>query len=344
MINEFKILKDLVKFNTIKDKENKEIINYIESYLNELGFKTEIKTKNLVMSIGKNPQIGFLGHTDTVEYIDEFKTPFDLTLKEDKLYGLGACDMKGGIAAMLDAVGKIDFKKLRSGMKLYFTYDEEIGFGGTYELVKNNQKFPNIMIFGEPTNNEALTGSKGLIEYDIKFKGIKAHSSNPEKGISANLNAVKFLYELENFYNDEIKPEKEQYYLIPYTTMNVGVINGGSAKNSVPASCSVSIDFRVINKKHIKKIEDKVDELAEKYMAEVNIIECIDPFIDDVDFFDELKTANFMTEASLISGPSKRIILGTGPVTAHEVNENISVDSYRKLVKQYEELIYMVCK
>ena len=126
--------------------------------------------------------------------------------------------------------------------------------------------------------------------------------------------------------------------------MNVGVINGGSAKNSVPASCSVSIDFRVINKKHIKKIEDKVDELAEKYMAEVNIIECIDPFIDDVDFFDELKTANFMTEASLISGPSKRIILGTGPVTAHEVNENISVDSYRKLVKQYEELIYMVCK
>ena len=126
-INEFKILKDLVKFNTIKDKENKEIINYIESYLKALGFKTESKTNNLVMSIGSNPKIGFLGHTDTVEYIDEFKTPFDLTLKDSFLYGLGACDMKGGIAAMLDAVSKVDFSNLKNGMKLYFTYDEALG-------------------------------------------------------------------------------------------------------------------------------------------------------------------------------------------------------------------------
>ena len=343
-INEFKILKDLVKFNTIKDKENKEIINYIESYLNGLGFKTERKTNNLVMSIGKSSKIGFLGHTDTVEYIDEFKTPFDLTLKDNFLYGLGSCDMKGGIAAMLDAVAKVDFSKLNSGMKLYFTYDEEIGFGGTYELVKNKQEFPEVMIFGEPTNNEALTGSKGLIEYEIYFKGLKAHSSNPEKGISANLNAVKFLYELENYYNNEIKPDKEQYYLIPYTTMNVGLMNGGSAKNSVPASCEVSIDFRVINNEHIEKIQSKVKELADKYKADVNVIECIKPFVDKVDFFGEVKTANFMTEASLIGDKSKRIILGTGPVTAHEVNEHISVDSYRKLVKQYEELINKVCK
>ncbi len=343
-IKEFKILKDLVKFNTIKDKENKEIINYIESYLKVLGFKTESKTNNLVMSIGSSPKIGFLGHTDTVEYIDEFKTPFDLTLKENFLYGLGACDMKGGIAAMLDAVSKVDFSKLQNGMKLYFTYDEEIGFGGTYELVKNKEQFPEVMIFGEPTNNEALVGSKGLIEYEIDFKGLKAHSSNPDKGISANLNAVKFLYELEDFYNNEIKPDKEQNYLIPYTTMNVGLMNGGSAKNSVPASCNVSIDFRVINKEHIKKIKGKVDELAKEYKASVNIIECIDPFIDNVDYFDEIKTANFMTEASLIGDKSKRIILGTGPVTAHEVNEHISVDSYRKLVEQYKDLINNVCK
>ena len=59
--------------------------------------------------------------------------------------------------------------------------------------MKNKEQFPEVMIFGEPTNNEALVGSKGLIEYEIDFKGLKAHSSNPDKGISANLNAVKFL-------------------------------------------------------------------------------------------------------------------------------------------------------
>ena len=162
-MEKYKILKDLVKFNTIKDKENKEIIEYIEKYLKNLGFKTEYKTKDLVMSIGKNPKLGFLGHTDTVEYIEEFKNPFELTLKDGFLYGLGACDMKGGISAMLDAVAKIDFSKLKSGMKLYFTYDEEIKFTGIYELVKNNEKFPEFMIFGEPTNNEIFTGHKGLI-------------------------------------------------------------------------------------------------------------------------------------------------------------------------------------
>ena len=146
-MKQYKLLKDLVSFNTIKDKQNKEIINYIESYLKKLGFKTEYKTKDLVMSIGKNPKLGFLGHTDTVEYIKEFKNPFELTLKDGYLYGLGACDMKGGIAAMLEAVSNIELNKLKNGMKLYFTYDEEIGFCGINELVKNNESFPEYMIF-----------------------------------------------------------------------------------------------------------------------------------------------------------------------------------------------------
>ena len=99
------------------------------------------------------------------------------------------------------------------------------------------------MIFGEPTNNQILVGSKGLLEYELKFNGIKAHSSNPAKGKSANMNAVKFLSELDKFYNEKIKAYKEENYEVPYTTMNVGLINGGSAKNSIPACCEVSIDF-----------------------------------------------------------------------------------------------------
>ena len=342
-MEEFKILENLVKFNTIKDKENKEILNYIEEYLLKLGFKTEIKTKNLVMTIGKNPKLGFLGHTDTVEYIEEFKNPFELTIKDEYLYGLGVCDMKGGIAAMLDAVSTIDFNQLKNGIKLYFTYDEEIGFGGTYELVENNENFPEFMIFGEPTDNEILTGGKGLIEYEIYFKGMKAHSSNPEKGISANLNAVNFIYELNEFYKNSIKNDEESAYEIPYTTMNVGIIKGGSAKNSIPANCEITIDFRIVKKEHTKLIKNKIEELAEKYIADVNVIESIEPFLNKIDFINEVKTANFMTEASFISN-SKRIILGTGPITAHEVNEHISKESYRELVKQYQELIYKICR
>ena len=202
--------------------------------------------------------------------------------------------------------------------------------------------FPEYMIFGEPTNNEIYTGHKGLIEYEIYFTGIKAHSSNPDKGISANMNAVKFLYELDEFYNIKIKIDKDSNYEIPYTTMNVGVINGGSAKNSVSAYCQITIDFRIANKKHIEMIKNKVEKLAQEYKAEVNILEVIEPFVDEIDFLDKPKTTNFMTEASKILG-SKRIILGTGPITAHEVNEKISTESYKKLVKQYKDLIYRIC-
>ena len=340
----YKILKDLVKFNSIKDKENKEILDYIEKYLLNLNFKTEHKDKNLIMSIGSEYKIGFLGHTDTVEYIDGWNyNPFKLTQKENKLYGLGTCDMKGGIAAILDATSKIDFTKLKYGMKLYFTYDEEIGFGGIYDILNIKEKFPEIMIFGEPTNNELLVGHKGLLEYELYFKGIKAHSSNPAKGKSANMNAVKFLNELDEFYNKDIKCFEEKSYEIPYTTMNVGIINGGSAKNSVSANCEVCIDFRIANIKHIKLIKQKIEKLSEKYDFEINIIECVEPFLNKLDFIKETKTANFMTEAAFIKN-SKRIILGTGPVTAHEVNEYITEESYNKLVEQYKDVITEVCK
>lgn len=342
-MEEYKILKDLIKFNTIKDKENKEILDYIENYLLNLGFKTEKKNKNLIMSIGKDFKFGFLGHTDTVEYIDGWITnPFELTNIDGKLYGLGTCDMKGGIAAILDAVSKIDLKELKYGIKLYFTYDEEIGFGGVYNIVNSKKVFPEYMIFGEPTNNEILVGSKGLLEYELDFIGIKAHSSNPAKGISANMNAVKFLMELDKFYQKEIKVFVDTSYEVPYTTMNVGIINGGSAKNSVPANCNVAIDFRIAKKEHINEIIEKIEQLSSKYSCKVNIIESIDPFKNKVSITEETKTANFMTEASFVEVKNK-VILGAGPVTAHEVNEYITQESYDKLVEQYIEIIEKIC-
>ena len=343
-MKEYKILENLVKFNTIKDKENGNIIDYIEELLKEKGFKTEFKEKNLIMSIGNTYKLGFLGHTDTVEYIEGWNTnPFELTNIEQKLYGLGVCDMKGGIAAMIQAILEIDFTKLKHGMKVYFKYDEEIGFGGVYEIVNSKEQFPEVMIFGEPTNNEILVGSKGLMEYELIFKGVKAHSSNPEKGKSANMNAVKFLAELDYFYNNVIKKYNEERYEIPYTTMNVGIINGGSAKNSVPAKCEVTIDFRIANEDHIETINNKIAELSKKYECSINIIECIKPYIDEINFVNKVKTANFITEASLIKA-KKRMILGVGPATAHEVNEYITEKSYNMLVKQYKDLILKICK
>lgn len=102
------ILKDLVSFNTINDKENNEIINYIENYLQKLGFKTEYKSKCLVMSNKEECDIGFLGQTDTVSCSDDWNSdPFVLSEEDGKLYGLGSCDMKGSIAVILSVYQKL---------------------------------------------------------------------------------------------------------------------------------------------------------------------------------------------------------------------------------------------
>ena len=162
--------------------------------------------------------------------------------------------MKGGIAAMLDAILETDFDKLNHGMKLYFTYDEEIKFGGINDLVNRKEEFPNTIIFGEPTNNEILVGSKGLYCLELFFKGKKAHSSEPDKGKSANINAVEALHLLNKFYEEKIKVEMDEKYEIPYTTVNVGIINGGTAINSISPFCKVTIDFRIIKKNHINLV------------------------------------------------------------------------------------------
>lgn len=332
------ILKKLVSYNTIKDKENKEIVDYLENQLKEIGFSTLKKGKNLVMQYGKKPKLGFIGHTDTVEYIEGWKTnPFVLTKKGSKIYGLGSCDMKSGIAAFIQTLKEIDLKNLNYGIKVFFTYSEEKNFDGVRELLQQKETFPEYLIIGEPTNNEIVTGCKGLLVYKFIFNGIKVHSSNPDKGKSANSNCVNFLVELEEFYKRKIKPEKNEKYLIDYTTMNIGLINGGSAPNSVSAKCEATVDFRIARNKHIEKIKSKVEELKSKYDMKVEIIQEINEWYNDIEFINEKNTANFCTEASFVKG--KRMIIGTGPITAHEIDEHIEIESLEKLVKQYKEII-----
>lgn len=113
------ILKDLVSFNTIRDKENKEIMDYIENYLREYNFYTKRVYKCLIAYNSDNPNIGFIGHTDTVDYESWDGDPFILKEVDGKLYGLGACDMKGGISAILSAVSQIDLNS--NSVALYFT-------------------------------------------------------------------------------------------------------------------------------------------------------------------------------------------------------------------------------
>ncbi len=340
MLDVENVLESLVKFDTIKDKQNKEILDYIENILTLIGFKTEKRDKFLIMYNKKETPLGFLGHTDTVEFTDGWKyKQFESTKVKNKIYGLGVCDMKSGIAAIISALSQVDFKKSNKGMKLYFTYDEEIGFTGIKDVLNYEKKFPTTMIIGEPTNNEIIVGSKGLMEYKVSFKGIKTHSSTPDKGKSAIMSAISFINELNNFYENELKQDLNSNFEIPYTTMNIGKINGGSAINSVPDACEFLVDFRTTDKTKEENIIATLQMLKEKYKCEIEELNRLSAFLNKSNISN--KTCNFITEASFLE--NDRIILGAGPVTAHEVNEYITRKSLYKLVEQYKELIEKYC-
>lgn len=331
-----KILKKLISYNTINDKENKEIINYIEQYLKDFGFWTEYKSNCLIMCNSDDCNVGFLGHTDTVSYSDDWAfNPFELNEKNGKLYGLGTCDMKGSIAVILSAISKIDFRKNKTGIKLFFTYDEEIGFSGINELVNRNTEFPKYMIIGEPTNNEVINASKGLLEFKITFKGFSAHSSKPEEGINAIENCIDFINQLNDYY-DELK---EEVIDSKYATMNIGIINGGRSINIVPDNCEVQIDFRTISKEQNEKIIKKVNGFVNNKTT-CEIINNINPYLNNNE---KINMSDYITEASFIESENK-YILGVGPNNAHKKDEFITIDSLNKLEEQYIEIIKEKCE
>ncbi|MCI8670881.1 MAG: M20 family metallopeptidase [Bacilli bacterium] len=345
------ILRDLVSFKTINDLENLKIINYLESFLKNLGFKTEYKTKCLVMSIGNDPILSFIGHTDTVACSTAWQTnPFKLTIKGDKLIGLGSSDMKGGIAAFLYVLQGLDLKSLVRGIRVCFTYDEETEFRGIKELINAKTNFGEYSIIGEPTDNYPCIGSKGLLEYELIFRGTSVHSSTPISNESSNENAIMFLNEVLKL-NSKFQKEQNNLFEVPYNTINIGTINGGINICTTSDYTKVLLGFRITkNYQDIKYIKKYIEKLTNKYpKVEARILNEIKPFynentiIADYEAITKRNSRPFfgVSEASFLN--NNRLILGPGPITAHEVNEYISKTSLIKTVDIYQKIIERIC-
>lgn len=356
-MNVIEILRKLVSFNTIEDKENNKIIEWIKSYLLPLGFHcielTDKKNgkKCLIAEIGNNPQIAFSGHLDTVNITNNWtKNPFDLHIESDKIYGLGVCDMKGGIAAFLQACHIVKNKKLNYGLKLFFTYDEEIGFSGIKTLLKANIDLPKYLILAEPTDLKPIIATKGCIEMKVTFIGKSSHSSTPYKGKNAILDATHFIQELLEF-SVKLQEETNDIFPVPYTTINIGKINGGDAINKVPDRCFVEFDARTIKKEHNAIIENTLKRILNKYDCHLDIklnipsnINIDNNMIEDIEHMTQnvRNGENYVTEASFISN-SESIILGVGPITSHQSDEYIEITKLDELVKIYENILRKYC-
>src|ERR1041385_3172508 len=247
------ILADLVKIDSVSARSNAEIVEYLVQRCKTLGFITRrypyldeigVEKVNLVALSADvdEVELALVGHTDTVPYDPHWTEATNLTERDGKLYGRGSCDTKGFIAAALTAVENV---KISKPLALIFTADEEIGLRGAKQLAQGKPLRVRYSIVGEPTSLKPIRAGKGYSLAEVIVKGREAHSAYPALGASAVFRAARLINRLEAIAT-QLRQEQHDAFHPPYTTLNIGLIHGGSAKNVLAGECRFTLECRPI--------------------------------------------------------------------------------------------------
>ena len=280
--NSVKILTDLIAFKTVSGEDNNSLINYCGEILKNLGatsFKTfdeEKKRVNLFATLkakkpnGKKPII-LSGHTDVVPVSKSWSTdPFKATIKDDKLYGRGACDMKGFIACTLAYAPIYSQSNLDRDIHFSFTFDEETACQGAPLLIKEISKRgikDGICIVGEPTNMKIIDGHKGTYEYTTHFKGLAGHGSAPHKGVNTIEYAARYINKLLEIREIlKTRTPHDSVFDPPFTTLQIGGISGGIARNVIADKCNVDWELRPVVKEDGIWVNSEIDKFANEIL------------------------------------------------------------------------------
>ena len=274
------MLKRLVAFDTTSRNSNLELIHYIRDYLTDFGVESTLVpnaegTKaNLFASLGPDREGGIVlsGHTDVVPVDGQpWKTdPWDVTEKDDgNLYGRGTCDMKGFVAACLANVPAFQRARLKVPMHFAFSYDEEIGCLGAHALAERlvgAAPRPQAVIVGEPTMMGVVNAENAGGGIIATFTGFEAHSSMTHLGVSAIHFAGDFIHWLNELQVELAQRKRTDIDTVPgHTTINVGVINGGTAGNILARECTLNWGYRTLPGDDPWEVQRR----AEKYIAEL---------------------------------------------------------------------------
>jgi acetylornithine deacetylase len=263
------LLEELVGFDTTSSRSNLALVERVVDRLDNAGARIRLShddersKANILASFGPRGPGGIVlsGHTDVVPVEDQSwsSDPFRLTQRDGKLYGRGAADMKGFIAACLAAASGFRDADLARPIHIALSYDEEVGCLGVPRLIDDllvHEEKPDLAIVGEPTGMRLGDRHRGFLGFRTRFEGKAAHSSDPSAGASAIYPAADFIAFLKSIGHRAGAG-------IDRTTVNVGRIEGGSAINIVPSVCEVAWEFRPA----APQDADETERLVAAYLA-----------------------------------------------------------------------------
>lgn len=362
------LLARLVSFDTTSSKSNLAIVAFIEDYLLQHGVEcTRIVSADgckasLFASIGPKgkPGVALSGHTDVVPVDGQTWTsdPFTLRAEGGRLYGRGACDMKGYLACMLASVPDFLERRLNVPIHLVFSYDEEIGCLGVRPLIAEFGKAlirPRLTFVGEPTSMQVVDAHKGPVRWQVDIKGRAAHSSMAHLGVNAITYATRLMSELQNIEADLKTTSRNERFDPPYATLQVTTLEGGTANNIVPIFCRFGFEVRSLPGVDIDGIEQRLRTFAEtKCLPEmlrtapeaaitITRANTVPPFAAFANSEatslalalsgqNETFTVSYATEAGLFQdGGSPSVVIGPGDIAqAHTPDEWIAISEIEK--------------
>ncbi len=379
-----KHLAHLVSFDTTSHRSNLPLIDELAREARSLGLGIKVDTitdahgvqkANLICAAGPGSDgvarprvveagaggLAFVGHTDTVPFDPAWKEALTLTERDGRLYARGAADTKGFIAAVLAAVEATDLRRLRRPLTLVFTHDEEVGCLGAKRLGESNDLRPSYAIVGEPTSLVPIRGHKGYCTAEVEVVGKEGHSAYPEVGVNAIFHGARLLSRIEAEAN-RLRDETDPLFAPPYTTVNVGRIEGGRAKNVIPGSCRFVVEWRPIPGQPVEAVYERIAAAAESLHREDPTFECELEFTRRdrgvmtpadspiVTFLEEAtgrpaETVSFGTEAPQLTAlGAETVVCGPGDIkVAHRTGEFVPVLELGRAVEIFRNAIRRFC-
>ena len=281
MFTSRQLLEKLVAFDTTSRESNLALIDFVWRYLNDLGVSGELihnaerSKANLYARLGPAGDGGVMlsGHSDVVpvEGQNWSVPPFTLTERDGKLYGRGTADMKGYIACMLAAVPHFLAQPLKQPLHLAISYDEEVGCLGVRTLLEallQRPEKPSICLIGEPTELQPVLGHKGKLGVRCEVKGAACHSAYAPQGVNAIEYAAQLVHQLTAI--GERLAQTEQHdtrFDPPFTTVQTGIIRGGTVLNIVPAECVFDFEVRTLPQHDAQAVAAEIDTFAQSELV-----------------------------------------------------------------------------
>lgn len=371
------LLQDLVAFPTVTSDSNLDLVNHAEAILTTVGARcrrtwdADGGKANLFATIGPDVAGGVVlsGHTDVVPVDpDQWQTPpFEATLVGHSIHGRGTADMKGFIACVLSMAPRFAMADLARPIHVALTFDEEVGCHGAPLLLADLEQAgirPAVAIVGEPTMMEVVTAHKGCFEYTTTITGVAGHGSSPDRGVNAIWHAARYVMHLADLA-DELRdrvPDGSPFDP-PESTLSIGTINGGQARNVVPGTCSFDWEFRPINDADADHVRAVVAQLEHQEAAHLRQLHpdatisttCagevggLDTSVDSQAVVlarqlledPALAVVPYNTEAGLFQHAGiEAVVCGPGSIgVAHQPDEYVELDQLRVCLAMLDRLV-----